>query len=134
MLEAVAATVAASPDAATRSSQAQLSFLSRGLLFEPQAHRQYVSEMRGTGVPQEAVRVKALPEWVDALAATGKVSSKAKETTLEQLFNQKVLGEVLGYSLYPGADASPWPKAPTSVTGIGGEPDVLLGASELIAR
>lgn len=107
---------------------AQQSELSRGPLFEPQVHRQYVAEMRGRGIPQEAARAKALREWVDALAATGKVNSKAKETSLEQLFNQKVLGETLGYSLYPGAEASAWPKAPTGVTGIAGEPDVLLGS------
>ncbi len=107
---------------------AQQSELSRGPLFEPQVHRQYVAEMRGRGIPQEAARAKALREWVDALAAAGKVNSKTKETSLEQLFNQKVLGETLGYSLYPGAEASAWPKAPTGVTGIAGEPDVLLGS------
>jgi hypothetical protein len=96
----------------------QLSLLSRGPLFEDQVRRQYVTEMRGRGIPQEAVRVKALREWVDALAAAGKVRTKAKETSLEQLFNQKVLGEALGYSLYPGSAASAWPKAPTSVTGM----------------
>ena len=87
-------------------------------------YRQYVTEKRGTGVPQEAARARALNEWVQALAA----SSRAKETSLEQLFNQKVLGEVLGYDLYPGAQGSAWPKAPSSETGIGGEPDVLLGS------
>jgi hypothetical protein len=110
------------------ANQAQLSFLSRGLLFEPQAQNQYVTDMRATGVPQEAMRAKALREWVEALAAAGRVNSKAKETSLEQLFNQKVLGEVLGYSLYPGGQATAWPKAPTSATEISGEPDVLLGS------
>jgi hypothetical protein len=69
-----------------------------------------------------------LREWVEALAAAGKVNTRAKETSLEQLFNQKVLGEVLGYSLYPGSQASAWPKAPTSATGIAKEPDVMLGS------
>ncbi len=87
-------------------------------------HSQYVTEMRGKGVPQEAVRAKALKEWVDALATAG----EAKESSLEQLFNQKVLGQVLGYELYPGSAASAWPKAPSGVTGISGEPDVLLGS------
>ncbi len=84
--------------------------------------------MRGRSIPQEAARAEALREWVDALGAAGKVNSRTKETSLEQLFNQKVLGETLGYSLYPGAQASAWPKAPTAVTGIAGEPDVLLGS------
>ena len=102
----------------------QLSLLSRGPLFDPQVHRQYVTEMRGKGVPREAARAAALKEWVDALAS----ASKAKESSLEQLFNQKVLGDVLGYELYPGAVASAWPKPPSAVTGIVGEPDVLLGS------
>jgi hypothetical protein len=114
-------------DTCAMATQSQLSFLSRGPLFEVQVHRQYVTEMRGRGVPQEAARVAALREWIEALAAAGRVSSKAKETSLEQLFNQKVLGEVLGYSLYPGAQGSAWPKASTSVIGIGKEPDVMLG-------
>ncbi len=84
--------------------------------------------MRGRSIPQEAARAEALREWVDALGGAGKVNSRAKETSLEQLFNQKVLGETLDYSLYPGAQASAWPKAPTAVTGIAGEPDVLLGS------
>lgn len=109
------------------AQQSQLSLLSRGPLFEPQIHRQYVTEMRSRGIPQEAARAQALRDWVDALAAAGKVNTKAKETSLEQLFNQKVLGEALGYSLYPGAQGSAWPKAPTSATGIGKEPDVMLG-------
>jgi hypothetical protein len=71
-------------------------------------------------VPQEAARAKALKEWVDALAT----ASKAKESSLEQPFNQKVLG----YELYPGSTASAWPKAPSSVTGISGEPAMLLGS------
>ena len=55
------------------------------------------------------------------------MNTKGKETTLEQLFNQKVLVETLGYSLYPGAEGSAWPKAQTSATGTSKEPDVMLG-------
>ena len=106
----------------------QLSLLSRGPLFAGDIHRKYLADMRARNVPQEAERTAALKEWVDALAATGKVDTKAKETALEQLFNQTVLGEVLGYSLYPGAAGSAWPKAPTGATGISGEPDVMLGS------
>ena len=50
-------------------------------------------------MPEETTRAKALSEWVQALARAG----AATEASLEQLFNQKVLGEVLGYELYPGA-------------------------------
>ena len=101
----------------------QLSLLSRGPLFDPLVYRQYVAAKRGQGVPQEAARAKALSEWTGALSVGGRV----KETSLEQLFNQKVLREVLGYELYPGVSGSAWPKAPSGETGIAGEPDVLLG-------
>ena len=104
----------------------QLSLLSRGPLFDPQVYRQYVTEMRGKGVPDEAGRSKALSEWVGALAT----ASSAKESELEQLFNQKVLCEVLGYSMFPSANASAWPKPPSSVTNIRGVPDVALGSFE----
>jgi hypothetical protein len=102
----------------------QLSLVSRGPLFEPQVYRQYLAAKRLEGVPQEASRAKALGEWVGALA----VGARAKETSFEQLFNQKVLCDVLGYQLYPGASGSAWPKAPSGETGISGEPDVLLGS------
>jgi hypothetical protein len=104
----------------------QLSLLSRGPLFDPQVSGQYVTEMRGRTIPQEAARAKALKKWVDALAG----ASMAKESELEQAFNQKVLCEVLGYELYPGATASAWPKPPSNVTGIRGVPDVALGKLE----
>ena len=97
--------------------------LSRGLLFEPQIKDQYLDDLRSRGVPQEAQRAKALGEWVDALEA----SKGTKETSLEQTFNQKVLSEVLGYTLYPSTHATAWPKTPTGITQINGEPDVLLG-------
>lgn len=101
----------------------QLSLLSRGPLFDRQVHDRYVTEMRGKGVPQEVARAKALGEWVAALAG----AATAKESELEQAFNQKVLCDVLGYELYPAPTASAWPKAPSNVTGIRGVPDVALG-------
>ena len=51
--------------------------------------------MRGTGVLPGAARVKVSREWLCALATTREVNSKVKDSTLEQLINQKVLGEVL---------------------------------------
>ncbi len=104
----------------------QLSLLSRGPLFDPQVQQQYLDEMRTVMLPGEAARASALQEWVSALAAT----EKGKETSLEQHFNQKVLVETLGYRLYPAEQATAWPKTPTSVTHISGEPDVALGAFE----
>ena len=103
--------------------ESQLSLLSRGPLFERQVLDQYLLDLRSRGIPREAERAQALREWLTSLTA----SRGTKETALEQAFNQKVLGEVLGYRLWPDPDASGWPKTPTSVTGITGEPDVMLG-------
>jgi hypothetical protein len=88
--------------------------------------QQYLDEMRAMKLPGEGDRARALQDWVAALAGTG----KAKETSLEQHFNQKVLVETLGYRLYPADKATAWPKTPTSATQITGEPDVALGAFE----
>jgi hypothetical protein len=40
--------------------------------------------MRARGVTQEGARAAALRDWVDALAGAGKVTSEAKETSVEQ--------------------------------------------------
>lgn len=105
------------------ASEYQVSLLSRGPLFERQVLAQYLTDLRSRGIPQEAQRAHALREWLTSL----KQSRGTKETALEQAFNHIVLGDVLGYRLWPDSQASAWPKTPTAVTGIGGEPDVLLG-------
>jgi Eco57I restriction-modification methylase/restriction endonuclease TaqI-like protein len=104
----------------------QTSLLSRGPLFERGVLDQYCAELRSEGIPEEASRARKLREWLVDLDA----SKGTKETALEQGFNQRVLGEILGYGLWPRSGASAWPKAPTTVTAIGGEPDVLLGRFE----
>jgi hypothetical protein len=105
---------------------AQFSLLSRGPLFDPQVESQYLAEMRARRLPNEASRFAALEDWVKAVEQ----ASSGKETSLEQQFNQKVLVEALGYTLYPAARATAWPKAPTVATRINGEPDVVLGTFE----
>lgn len=84
---------------------------------------QYLLELRSSGIQGEAERARKLRGWLTDLNA----SQGTKETALEQGFNQRVLGEVLGYRLWPDGAASAWPKTPTKVTAIGGEPDVMLG-------
>lgn len=101
----------------------QLSFLSRGPLFDPQVRRQYLADMRTRPIPDEGARVTALSEWLGVLPGAAR-----KETSLEQLFNQRVLGALLGYELWPSAGATAWPKPPASATGMPKEPDVLLGS------
>jgi hypothetical protein len=53
----------------------------------------------------------------------------AKETSLEQEFNRAFFVNLLGYKLYPGVEEfwTAWPKPPTAITGLDGEPDVILG-------
>jgi hypothetical protein len=101
----------------------QSSLLSRGPLFEQQVLQQYLTELRSRGIPGETQRAKILRGWLDDLNS----SAGTKETALEQGFNQRVLGDVLGYRLWPDGGASAWPKTPTKITAIGGEPDVMLG-------
>jgi hypothetical protein len=101
----------------------QLSLLSRGPLLDPRVLEAYMTDARGTAIPQEAQRVRAINDWLQAVKEGG----ATKETTLEQAFNHKILVETLGYELFPSAKASAWPKPGSGVTGISGEPDVALG-------
>lgn len=84
---------------------------------------QYLLELRSSGIPGEAERAQKLRDWLNDV----KASQGTKETALEQGFNQRVLGDVLGYRLWPDGNATAWPKTPTKVTAISGEPDVMLG-------
>jgi hypothetical protein len=84
---------------------------------------QYLLELRSNGIQGETERAGKLRSWLADLSA----SKGTKETALEQAFNQRVLEDVLGYRLWPASDATAWPKSPTAVTGITGEPDVMLG-------
>jgi hypothetical protein len=103
----------------------QLSLLQRGPLFEPQVLRQYLSAPEKAVLPEEAKRLEMLTGWLRSIA-DAQVSHK--ETALEQGFNQNILLGVLGYRLHPADGASAYPKAPSSLTKIMGEPDVLLGS------
>lgn len=84
---------------------------------------QYLLELHSPRIHGEAERARRLRDWLNDLGS----SKGTKETALEQAFNQRVLVDVLGYRLWPAGEASAWPKTPTTVTGIGGEPDVMLG-------
>lgn len=106
--------------------------ITKGKLFGPSGRqrlldehvlRQYLDDKRGEVIPQELDRVRVIRDWVEGLAAAG----TAKETALEQSFNRRIFGDVLGYKLFPDAEATAYPKPPASMTGISSEPDVLLG-------
>lgn len=71
-----------------------------------------------TGIEEAAYRLRQLVQ-----------AKEAKETSLEQAFNNQLFSEFLGYQLYPGEKDqwSAWPKPPTSRTKLSKEPDLLLG-------
>lgn len=105
----------------------------RGRLFGPAGREtvfskavldQYLDEKQGHPVLEETKKVAAIQQWIKNLDAAG---SKPKEGALEQSFNQEILGKVLGYRLYPAADATAYAKPPSAITGIPTEPDVVLG-------
>jgi N-6 DNA Methylase/TaqI-like C-terminal specificity domain len=85
---------------------------------------QYLEEKRDQQIPSEERRAKSIAEWVASLP----LAKIKKETSLEQEFNQAILVTALGYTLVPDPKATAWPKAPSSLTGIAGEPDVVLGS------
>jgi hypothetical protein len=62
--------------------------------------------------------------------ARGLPATATKETSLEQEFNRAFLVNLLGYQLYPGIEGSwsAWPKPPTTLTRLDGEPDLILGS------
>ena len=102
----------------------QTSYLRSAGLFNARVLAQFLDDKRTSLIPNSESRLRALSQWVGTLPAKGQHS---KEGSLEQGFNQKILVETLGYSLYPSHDATAWAKAPSDVTGIAGEPDVILG-------
>jgi hypothetical protein len=56
-------------------------------------------------------------------------TTASKETSLEQEFNRAFFVNLLGYHLYPGTEHfwTAWPKPPVALTGLDGEPDLILG-------
>jgi hypothetical protein len=105
------------------ASGSQLSLLSRGPLFDAQILRQYLNDKQNEPIPDEDARIAILRQWISSVSGPG----PTKETALEQTFNTLVLGDVLGYRLFPQPQASAYVKAPASVTGIAQEPDVVFG-------
>jgi len=98
--------------------------LSRGPLFDPRVLEQYLQELRGQPIPQETQRVEAVADWIRDLRA----GTATKETSLEQVFNHQILANALGYEIVPSENPSAWAKPTTKVTGLHGEPDVVLGS------
>jgi SAM-dependent methyltransferase len=102
---------------------ASLGLIPRGYLFEPSVLGGYRTDLKTTSIPSEATVQGAVDAWVTGLAA----AKGATEAALEQTFNDSIFVRALGYTLYPSAGATAWPKPNSKETGITGTPDVGLG-------
>ena len=96
----------------------------RPRLFDQKLLGQYVADQVAHGLPvgreQSAAVIAA---WLKSVSA----SSDSTESALEQVFNETILGKVLGYRLYPLAGASAWAKPNSAYTKMARTPDVMLG-------
>lgn len=96
----------------------------RPRLFEEKLLRQYVADQAAHGLPVGREQSAAvIADWVKSLST----SVNSTESALEQVFNETILGKVLGYRLYPHSDASAWAKPNTAYTKMGRTPDIMLG-------
>lgn len=95
-------------------------------VFEKKALDHYLEWHANADFPDQDAKVAALREW---LGATSAGTNRQKETSIESRFHDLVLERVLGYTLWPtsGKPATAYPKAPSRVTGIRKEPDLILG-------
>jgi hypothetical protein len=102
----------------------QLSFLEQRPLFQDGVLRRFFQDLALEGIPESA-RINA---WIKGWLLETKKPG-AKETALEQSFNNDLICHTLGYRLYPGdgRNWTAWPKPPTRITGLSKEPDLLLG-------
>jgi hypothetical protein len=102
----------------------QLSFLEHRPLFQEGVLRRFIQDRALEGIPDSA----RINDWIKGWLLQSRKHG-AKETALEQSFNNLFLCQTLGYRLYPGDGKSwtAWPKPPSALTGLSSEPDVLLG-------
>jgi N-6 DNA Methylase/TaqI-like C-terminal specificity domain len=102
----------------------QLSLFGQRPLFDDDTLSRRRSEWEEEPLAAFEQRARSMQNFSFALPATA-----GKETSLEQEFNRAFFVNLLGYQLYPGVEGSwtAWPKPPTAITGLDGEPDVILG-------
>ena len=94
-----------------------------GRLFETKLRREYIEGAAHQGLPIAVPRAThEIRSWLDDLRAGG-----GTEAPLEQQFNERILGRVLGYTIYPSRGATAWAKPGTEHTGCTRQPDVMLG-------
>jgi hypothetical protein len=104
----------------------QLSLFRKRPLFEDAVLSRRRTEWARDPIPAFDESVSAIRAF---MASVTSARGRKKETALEQEFNRSLFVNLLGYQLYPGVDGnwSAWPKPPVSVTGLEGEPDLILG-------
>lgn len=97
----------------------------KGLLFSPGVLTQYLDDQKTVVLPDELERARKIRNWLDSLG-----ESDVAESTLEAGFLNDIMGDVLGFSLYPaaGKTASLFPKPPAKFSRIARTPDAGLGA------
>lgn len=106
--------------------QSQFSLFGKRPLFPDAVLDRVKAEWRREAIPAFDAISKAMKDFSQSLRGA---KGRAKETALEQAFNNAFFVDLLGYQLFPGIDRSwtAWPKPPSSATGLDGEPDLLLG-------
>ena len=106
----------------------QFSLFDKRPLFDKVTLERRRSEWRTAAIEGLSVASRALEAFVREVRVKRRGTSK--ETALEQAFNAAFFVELLGYTLYPGAEGAwtAWPKPPSAATRLVGEPDVILGS------
>jgi hypothetical protein len=103
----------------------QLSLFGKRPLFDDSTLARRRSEWTGEPLLGFDERARSMRDF-----ARGLPSTPTKETSLEQEFNRALFVNLLGYQLFPGIEGSwtAWPKPPIALTGLDGEPDLILGS------
>ncbi len=96
-------------------------------LFDKRTLDRRLAEWRYDPIPGLIEKSQALVRFQTEIDRGG--ARRAKETELEQSFNEVFFVGLLGYTLFPGHNKewSAWPKPKASEIGLVGEPDVVLG-------
>jgi hypothetical protein len=105
----------------------QFSFFGGRPLFDARTLERRLEEWRQDPIPSLVEKRQAILTFQTEVSK-GK-AKRAKETELEQSFNDAFFVQLLGYTLFPGREKNwtAWPKPKASEMGLSGEPDVVLG-------
>jgi hypothetical protein len=104
----------------------QFSFFGGRPLFDARTLGRRLEEWRQDPIPGLHEKSRAIVKFQTEIMGKAR---RAKETELEQSFNDAFFVQLLGYTLFPGREKNwtAWPKPKASEIGLSGEPDVVLG-------